>query len=69
MNTRIKSAVNFSLSRMGEASTWQGIGFIAALFGAKWAANLDWGSAAALGGTVSAFIKAVFPDKLGAGDA
>lgn len=64
MNTRIKSALNYILSRAGEASTWQGIGFICALFGAKQFANLDWGSAAAFGGTISAGIKAVFPDKL-----
>lgn len=64
MNTRVQTAINFALDRLGEASTWQGVGFIATLAGAKWAANLDWGSAAALGGTVSALIKAVFPDKL-----
>ena len=53
------------LARMGESSTWQGIGFIVTLSGARWSQNLDWGSAAALGGTVSALIKAVLPDALG----
>jgi hypothetical protein len=52
------------LSRMGESSTWQGIGFLAVLLGARWAQGLDWGAAAALGGTVSALIKSVLPDNL-----
>ena len=52
------------LARMGESSTWQGIGFLVTLSGARWSQNLDWGSAAALGGTVSALIKAVLPDSL-----
>ena len=61
---RMQTVIDFFLDRMGEASTWQGVGFIAGLCGAKWAVGLDWGSAAAFGGTVSAFIKTVFPDKL-----
>lgn len=52
------------LARMGESSTWQGIGFLAVLCGARWAQGLDWGSAAALGGTVSAIIKSVLPDDM-----
>lgn len=65
--TRWQRLINYALARAGEASTWQGIGFVAALCGARWAANLDWGACAAFGGLVSAGIKAVFPDKLGVG--
>ena len=50
------------LARLGESSTWQGLGFIAVLCGARWAQGLDWGSA--LGGTLSALIKAILPDDL-----
>ena len=64
MHTRLIAAANYILNRIGEASTWQGVGFICGLLGAKNFANLDWGSAAAFGGTISAGIKAVFPDKL-----
>lgn len=60
MNTLHKIA-NYMLDRMGEASTWQGIGFIVTLFGSKWG-SLDWGQAAALGGIVSGLIKALLPD-------
>lgn len=49
--------------RLKEPSTWQGIGFVVALFGCKLGADLDWGQAAGLGGILSAAIKMVFPDK------
>ena len=49
-------------ARLSEPSTWQGIGFICALFGAKFGVGLDWGQAAGLGGTLSAIIKMVVPD-------
>lgn len=68
MNQRLQVAILFILDRLGEASTWQGVGFILSASGAKWAANLDWGSAAFVGAMVSAFIKTVFPDKLGIGE-
>lgn len=55
-------AIPYILDRLGESSTWQGLGFLAAVCGARWAANLDWGGAAALGGAVSAAIKTFFPD-------
>jgi hypothetical protein len=55
---RIKSAYNFVLDRLGEASTWQAIGFAVALFSAH-GSGFDWGQGAALGGLVSAFIKTV----------
>lgn len=64
MAPRLKAAISYVLDRMDEASTWQGLGFLAGLLGAHWAANLDWGGAAALGGTISAGVKAVFPDSL-----
>lgn len=60
---KLNIALRYVFDRLGEASTWQGIGFIAVLCGARWAADLDWGAAAALGGMVSGIIKAAFPDK------
>lgn len=68
MNTRLKLLARYLLDRMSEASTWQGLGFVLGLCGAKWGADLDWGSAAALGGTISAGIKATFPDTFGEGE-
>lgn len=62
MNQRIRIAAEYLAARLGEASTWQGIGFCLTLAGAKWAANLDWGQAAGLGGIVSAALKIAFPD-------
>jgi hypothetical protein len=53
---RLKIAYNFFLDRLGEPTTWQGAGFLIALFTAKFN-GLDWGQGAALGGTLSAFIK------------
>ena len=64
MNKRALTVINYALDRMGELSTWQGFGFVLGLCGAKWAVGLDWGGAAALGGTISAGIKVAFPDKL-----
>jgi hypothetical protein len=62
MKDRLRIASEYLAARLGEASTWQGIGFCLTLAGAKWAANLDWGQAAGLGGIVSAALKIVFPD-------
>lgn len=55
---RLKIAYEFILERLGEASTWQAIGFLVGLFTAKYN-GLDWGQGAALGGVISAFIKSV----------
>lgn len=52
------------LARLKEPSTWQAIGFIAGLCGAKFAADFDWGQGAAVGGVVSAIIKAVVPEPI-----
>lgn len=54
--TRIRSLGPFLLERLDEPTTWQGIGFLCALFGSKFA-GLDWGQGAALGGFISALIK------------
>lgn len=62
---RLRAAANFILDRMKEASTWQGIGFVVALTGSKFGVGMDWGQAAAVGGLISAFLKAVIPDALG----
>lgn len=64
MNTRLKNTLNYILTRLGEASTWQGLGFFVALLGAKSFGNLDWGAAAAFGGGVSGLIKVLFADSL-----
>jgi hypothetical protein len=64
MKDRIRTAVEYLVARLSEPSTWQGIGFLLTLTGAKWAANLDWGQAAGLGGIASAFIKIAFPDEV-----
>lgn len=58
IKNKAKAVGEFILDRMPEPSTWQGIGFLASLFTAKYN-GLDWGSAAALGGTVSALIKTI----------
>lgn len=50
-------------ARLVEPSTWQGVGFALTLFGCKWAADMDWGQAAGLGGIVSAALKVAIPDK------
>jgi hypothetical protein len=49
-------------ARLCEQSTWQGIGFIVALTGAKFGIGMDWGAAAGIGGVISATLKIVFPD-------
>jgi urea transporter len=46
---------------LGQQSTWQGIAFLVGLFGSRYA-NLDWGQAAALGGTLSALLKTFISD-------
>ena len=63
MNAKLNSALRYVLDRLGEASTWQGIGFIVTLCGAKYGANVDWGQAAGLGGMVSAGLKMLLPDQ------
>lgn len=62
MIDNIKLALQYLLDRFGERSTWEGIGFVVALTGSHFGHDLDWGLAAGLGGTVSAMIKAFFPD-------
>jgi hypothetical protein len=52
----------YFLDRLGEPSTWQGIGFLVTLTGSKLGFGLDWGQAAGLGGAVSASIKMLLPD-------
>ena len=64
MNDRLKAVANYALNRAGEASTWQGVGFIVTLAGVHFGAKLDWGAAAAAGGMLSGVIKAAFPDEL-----
>lgn len=59
---RWKRFVYFTLDRLSEQGTWQGIGFLVAALGSKFGAGLDWGQAAALGGALSAFMKMIFPE-------
>ena len=54
--TRLKLAYQFFLDRLAEPTTWQGAGFLIALFTSRFS-GLDWGQGAALGGVISAFIK------------
>ena len=61
---KLKLFGNYCLDRLGEASTWQGVGFLVTACGSKFGAGLDWGGAAFVGGFVSAAIKSVFPDTL-----
>lgn len=46
---------------LGQQSTWQGIAFLVGLCGSRFA-ELDWGQAAALGGTLSALLKVMVSD-------
>lgn len=62
MKKRIQIALEFAAARLSEPSTWQGIGFLIGLTGAKFGAGTDWGQAAGLGGIVSAVLKMIFPD-------
>lgn len=62
MTARMRALLRYLVARLGESSTWQGLGFLIALCGGKWAVGLDWGAAAALGGVVSGAIKTAFPD-------
>lgn len=62
MKERIRIALEFLAARLSEQSTWQGIGFLVGLTGAKFGAGMDWGQAAGLGGIVSAVLKMIFPD-------
>lgn len=59
---KLNASIKYFLDRMGEASTWQGIGFVAGLLGCKYGANMDWGQAAGLGGAISASLKMLLPD-------
>jgi len=54
--------MRYAGERLTEPSTWQGIGFLVALFGCKLGAEMNWGEAAGLGGIISAAIKMIFPD-------
>ncbi len=64
MNSEENKLIAYFLDRMGEASTWQGLGFFLALVGVKWMGGMDWGAAAAAGGLVSGLIKTLLPDSV-----
>ncbi|WP_156116735.1 hypothetical protein [Massilia sp. 9096] len=64
MKKRIQTVLEFIAARLSEQSTWQGVGFLVALTGAKYGAGLDWGQAAGLGGVMSAALKMIFPDQV-----
>ncbi len=59
MLTRLRDRI---IELMAQPSTWQGIAFLLTLTGSRFAADFDWGEAAALGGTVSALLKTVISD-------
>lgn len=58
---KLKKIIAYLGARLAEPSTWQGIAFLASLFGAKYA-QLNWGQAASIGATISAVIKILIPD-------
>lgn len=60
---KTRKIIEYTLERLKEPSTWQGIGFVVALTGCKGGLGLDWGQAAGLGGVISAAIKMALPDK------
>lgn len=62
MEKKTREALDFILARLSEPSTWQGIGFLVALFGGRFGAGMDWGQAAGLGGIISAVLKMFLPD-------
>jgi hypothetical protein len=62
MSPRLQKIADYMLDRIGEASTWQGVGFIVGACGSKFGAGMDWGQAAFIGGLVSGLIKTAFPD-------
>lgn len=64
MNNKLLDVVRYLLDRLKEPSTWQGIGFLVALTGSHIGLGLDWGMAAGLGGSISAAIKMLLPDKV-----
>jgi hypothetical protein len=61
-NMNIRAFRDKVVELLGQQSTWQGIAFLVALTGGKFGADLDWGQAAALGGTLSAILKTVISD-------
>jgi len=63
MKKRIQITAEYLAARLSEPSTWQGIGFLLGLTGAKIGAGMDWGQAAGLGGIISAGLKMFFPDQ------
>lgn len=62
MRTKLVLILWYILDRLDEPSTWQAFGFVAGFCGARWAANIDAGGAAAVGGFASAAIKGLLPD-------
>lgn len=58
MKDALKRTCQWTLDRLGESTTWQGIGFTVSLFTSHFA-GLDWGQGAALGGLVSGLLKTV----------
>lgn len=64
MREKYRRMIDYWLARLGESSTWQGLGFVLALFGSKFGAGMDWGQAAAAGGAISGFLKLFLPDQV-----
>jgi len=62
MSTKVSRFLTFAEDRFKESSTWQGLGFILAFFGSRFAADFDVMAATAFGATLSAAIKIFFPD-------
>ncbi|OHE79017.1 MAG: hypothetical protein A3F67_10925 [Verrucomicrobia bacterium RIFCSPHIGHO2_12_FULL_41_10] len=53
---KFKLVFYYLLDRLGEPSTWQGIGFLCTVLTGRYI-DLEWGQIAVLGGIVSATLK------------
>lgn len=60
---RFLALLDYFQARLSEQTTWQGIGFLVAASGSHFGAGLDWGQAAAIGGSVPAILKILLADK------
>ncbi len=52
----------YLLDRLGESSTWQGVGFFVGMFYSSYR-DLEWGAGVGIGCTISGLIKIFLPDK------
>jgi hypothetical protein len=58
---KLETLLAYLAARAAEPSTWQGVAFLLALTGSRYA-SLDWGVCVSIGATLSAVVKIIFPD-------